>query len=257
MFQPTPLTLPTLPTLPTLSTLIARLKPLHHLSSVILAAGLSLTMITPSHARERIRWTPDADRGSIDSTLSGGQRGQAVTSCNVSDNATRLALMVPGDRSRLLTTHTTPTLTWHVSTIAPVTVTFHFSDPTVATPIYTQVISIDHTATIGMTLPKENSLDAEKRYRWTVFVSCPDNAQTEISAHSFIEHVERESLNVNNLSNLEQASAYANQGIWYDAIAALLAAGSQGINDAEIMVQSLLEQGHSQAEITLSAVVNL
>ena len=79
----------------------------------------------------------------------------------------------------------------------------------------------------------------------------------EISARSFIEYTDGESLDVSDLSNLQQASAYADQGIWYDAMAALLAADNQGVHDAEAMVQTLLEQGHNTAEVTLSTVVDL
>lgn len=229
-------------------------------SSLLVGCLCGLTMITPGYASERIRWTPDPERGSVGSTLSGGRRGQEAASClGISEQATQLALMVPGDQSRLLTTQTNPTLAWHVSTVAPVSVTFHFSDPTLATPIYTETVTLDQAATISVTLPKEKRLEPEKRYRWTVFVSCPHDA-TEISARSFIELVDGESLDVldvDHLSHLEQASAYASQGIWYNAIATLLAARNQGVTDAETMVQSLLEQSQNEADVNLSVVVNI
>ncbi|MEM7063293.1 MAG: DUF928 domain-containing protein [Cyanobacteria bacterium P01_B01_bin.77] len=231
-------------------------------SSLLVGCLCGLTILTPSYASERIRWTPDPERGSVGSTLSGGRRGQEAASCSpgTSERDTQLALMVPGDQSRLLTTQTSPTLAWHVSTVVPVSMTFHFSDPTLATPIYTQTVTLDQTATISVTLPKENRLEAEKRYRWTVFVSCPYDTQTEISARSFIELVDGESLNilgVEHLSHLEQASAYASQGIWYNTIAALLTARNQGVTDAETMVQSLLEQSQNEANVNLSMVVNI
>ncbi|MBT9314311.1 DUF928 domain-containing protein [Leptothoe spongobia] len=236
--------------------LMTGLKSAYLLSSAILAGCITLSLITPGFAGERIRWTPDAERGSIGSTLSGGRRGQEAVSCNASEDTARLSLIVPGDRSRLLTTVTNPTLTWHVATVVPVSMTFHFSDPTLANPIYTQNLEIAKTSTISITLPKE-TLTTGKKYRWTVLLSCPDEPQTEISARSFVERVDRESLDINNLSSLEQASVYANQGIWYDAIAALLEARSQGVTNAETMVQTLLEQGQSQAEVNLSTVVHL
>lgn len=237
--------------------LMTALTPGYRVSSAILASYLSLGAITPSYASERIRWTPDTDRGSVGSTLSGGRRGQADASCQpVDDSASQLSLMVPGDRSRLLTTVPNPTLAWHVTTDAPISMTFHLSDPTLATPIYTQTIEIENTTTVSVTLPPEKSLIPDTKYRWTVLVSCPGETATEISARSFVELVDRESLGMDSLSSLEQASTYADQGIWYDAIAALLRARSQEVSDAETMVQALLEQGQSQAEVTLSAVVN-
>lgn len=224
--------------------------------SAILASCLGLLgIIAPSYAGERIRWTPDTDRGSVSSTLSGGRRGQAAVSCN--QNATQLALMVPDDQSKLLTSLPNPTLAWHVKTASPVSVTVHVADPEVANPIHSQTIELEKTATVSVTLPRSIRLDTNKRYRWTVLVSCPGEHQAEISARSFVEYVNRESLDVNNLPSLEQASTYADQGIWYDAIAALLIAGNQGITDAETMVQTLLEQGQSPAEVTLSTVVHL
>ncbi|MBX2865776.1 MAG: DUF928 domain-containing protein [Leptolyngbyaceae cyanobacterium MAG.088] len=227
------------------------------LSSVIFASCLGVSLVTPSYAGDRIRWTPDTDRGNVGSTLSGGRRGQTTVSCNGDPHATQVALMVPGDQSRLLTTHANPTLAWHVKTAMPVSITLHVADPDQATPIYSQTIDLEKTATVSVTLPSDSSLTPNKRYRWTVFVSCPGEHQAEISGRSFIEYVNRESLDVNNLSSLEQASTYADEGIWYDAVAALLTASSQGVTNAETMVQTLLEQGQSLAEVTLSTVVHL
>ncbi len=234
--------------------LMATLKPGNRLSSVILASALNLGVFTPSYASERIRWTPDAERGNVGTTLSGGRRGQTDASCNPSGSS--LSLMVPGDRSRLLTTVATPTLAWHVTTTVPVSMTFHLSDPALATPIYSQTIAIDHTSTVSVPLPQEKRLTPDTKYRWTVLASCPGATQPEISARSFVELVDGESLNVDNLSSLEQASTYADRGIWYDAIASLLMARHQGVADVETMVQRLLEQSQSQAEVTLSTVVH-
>ena len=232
-------------------------QPIYRLSSFLLASCLGLSLAAPSYAGERIRWTPDSDRGNVGSTLSGGRRGQTAVSCNADADETQLALMVPSDQSRLLTTNANPTLAWHVETAMPVSVTLHVADPDLATPIYSQTLDLEKTATVSVTLPQGSSLSPNKRYRWTVFVSCPGGYETEISARSFIEYINRESLDVNNLSSLEQASTYANQGIWYDALAALLAASSEGVTNADTMVQTLLEQGQSLAEVTLAAVVHL
>ncbi|WP_161634943.1 DUF928 domain-containing protein [Leptolyngbya sp. Heron Island J] len=209
-----------------------------------------------SYAGERIRWTPDSDRGSVESTLSGGRRGQAAVSCNAAHHATQLALLIPKHQDSLLTTRAQPTLAWQITTATPVSMTFHLSDPDLATPIYTRALQLEKTSVVSLTLPENYHLTAGKRYRWTVFVSCPGDHQAEISARSFVEYVDRESLDVNHLSNLEQARAYADRGIWYDAIAVLLT-GNHEETDAETMVQSLLEQGESSAEATLSAVVHL
>lgn len=222
-----------------------------------MASCLIMSMVAPGYGEDRIRWTPDTDRGNVGSTLSGGRRGQETVSCNNLNSATRLALMIPGDESRLLTTQATPTLAWHISTAVPTSITFHFADPEVATPIYSKTLSVDRTTTIRATLPEEYQLEPGKQYRWTVFATCPNDTDMEISARSFIEYVNGASLNIVNLSNLEQASVYANQGIWYDAVAALLAADSQGVRDAELMVQTLLEQGQNTAEVKLSTVVDL
>ena len=222
-------------------------------SATFVAGCLGLVLVAPSYATERIRWTPDSDRGSVGSTLSGGRRGYAASSCR-SDEATRLALLVPGDRSRLLTTAANPTLAWHVATAAPVSMTFHLSDPTLAHPLYTQTVEIDQTKTVSVTIPADYPLETNRKYRWTVFVSCPGSHQTEISARSFVERIDGASLDINSLSALDQAAAYAHHGIWYAALAALLTAGSQGITDAESMAQTLLEQGQSQAEISLPAL---
>ena len=231
-------------------------KQTRRLVSVILASGLGLTWMPSSYAGERIRWTPDSDRGSVESTLSGGRRGQVAISCNAAHDATQLALLVPGNQASLLTTTTNPTLAWQITTAVPASMTFHLSDPNLATPIYTRTLQVEKTSVVSITLPEDYHLTADKRYRWTVFVSCPGEHQAEISARSFVEYVERESLNVNYLSNLERARVYADQGIWYDAITLLLTGHHEG-TDAETMVQSLLEQGESSVKVTLSTVVHL
>lgn len=228
--------------------------PLRTLSVALLAGCFSLGVLSPGYANERIRWTPDSDRGNVGSTLSGGRRGQTSTACNTSDTATRLDLIVPGDQSRLLTTETNPTLAWQVTTQEPVSVTFYLADPDLANPLHTETFDIDHTTTVSVALPKAHGLETDKKYRWTVFLTCPGNSQAEISARSFVERVEREFLDVDNLSALDQASVYANHGIWYDAIAKLLAAKRQGATDAESMVQTLLEQGQSQADLAAAMV---
>ena len=229
----------------------------HRLSSVFLASCLGLGLLAPnSHAEDNIRWVPDSDRGNVGSTLSGGRRGQGAASCNTTDATTNLALIVPDSQSNLLTTSESPTLAWHVETNTPVEMTLYLSDPSQATPLYTETLELDHSATVSMSLPKTLNLLADKRYRWTVAVLCPGEHQAEISARSFIKHVNGESLHLDGLSHTEQAIAYAERGIWYDAIAALLSAESQGMTNAGPMVQMLLEQSRSSAETTLSTVVH-
>ena len=227
------------------------------LSSAILAGCLGISLLASnSYAEDRIRWVPDPDRGNIGSTLSGGRRGQNTVSCNAAANTTNLALMVPGNQSSLLTAIESPTLAWHIETDTPVQMTFYLSDPNQATPLYTQTFELDNSATVSMAFPKALKLEVDKRYRWTVSVLCPGEHQAEISARSFIERINGESLHLEGLSNTEQARMYAEQGIWYDAIAVLLSPESQRMTNAETMAQMLLEQSQNSAGINLSTVVH-
>ena len=227
------------------------------LSSAILAGCLGVSLLTShSYAEDRIRWVPDPDRGNVGSTLSGGRRGQNMASCSDTANTTKLALMVPGDQSSLLTTIESPTLAWHIETDTPVQMTFYLSDPNQATPLYNQIFELNDSAAISITLPKALELEVDKRYRWTVSVLCPGDHQVEISARSFIERIDGESLHLDGLSNTEQARIYAERGIWYDAIAVLLSPESQRVTDAESMTQMLLEQSQNSVEINLSTVVH-
>ena len=247
----------------TLRPIAASVKLAHRLLFATLIGCLGSSLLASnSYAEDRIRWVPDPDRGNVGSTLSGGRRGQHAVSCDALADGTNLALIVPGNQSSLLTTIGNPTLAWHIETDTPVHMTFYLSDPDQATPLHTQTFELADSATVSMTLPTALNLEIDKRYRWTVSVSCPGEHHSEISARSFIERIDRESLNldglsIDGLSNVEQAGTYAEQGIWYDAIAVLLAAESQGVTDAKVMVQTLLEQGQSLVEVTLSTVVHL
>ncbi|MEO0539953.1 MAG: DUF928 domain-containing protein [Cyanobacteria bacterium P01_A01_bin.105] len=189
---------------------------------VLAAPTPGLADATQSAPASQVRWRPNPDRGTATSTLSGGRRGTLATHC-AADGPT-LALLVPEQAAGLLTTQAEPTVAWHVETDRPVAMELMLSHPDQAAPVYQKTITADQSDIVQVTLPE---LEDDTRYRWTVFLTCDNSGHSEIHSRSFIQRVDRESASLteeplDQLSPLDQATAYADAGIWYDACQALL-----------------------------------
>lgn len=125
-----------------------------------------------SAAQAGVRWTPNPDRGSASSTLSGGRKGTSASACALDslDPDPAVTLLVP-DGTTGLTTKAQPTLSWYLETHQTAEMEFVLSHPDQATPLYTQRLKAN-SRLVEVTLPESAALEVGTRYRWTVFVTC-------------------------------------------------------------------------------------
>ena len=107
-------------------------------------------------------------------------------------------------------------------------------------------------------MPESAALEEGIRYRWTVFVTC-NGGENEIHARSFVERVAPEALSVrlspdlDSLSAPQRASAYAANGIWYDALNTLIEAYREESEISTLLdIRTLLEQAQTEVPLELS-----
>jgi hypothetical protein len=196
------------------------------------------------HLTKSTRWQPPAG-SNAGSTLSGGRRGAETTLCSLPvQPAKTLRLLVPLQSEGLLTTVAQPTFAWAIETAEAVPMTFILTDPQQAQPLYTQTLETSHNGIMSVTLPDHINLETGTRYRWTVMVACGSQG-SQVYARSFIQRVEATALSnaATQGSPLSQANAFAEQGIWYDALGVLLTGVAENPQDQELAIalESLLQ----------------
>ncbi len=209
-----------------------------------------------------VQWRPKENRGRVGSTLSGGRRDAGAPACpgvipspdqisTAQTPATQLSLLAPQDPAGLLTTQAQPTLAWSVQTQQPVSMVMMLSHPQQAQPIYSQALTANHSGVFHLTLPESITLEPNVRYRWTVVSACrPVTTTAElfgsgIYARSFITRLPASIAQFSpSASVLEQVSAQAAQGYWYDAVGLLVRAIEQNPDQVELRttLTSLLQQ---------------
>ena len=210
-----------------------------------------------SAAEAGVRWTPNPERGSASSTLSGGRRSASASACalNASEPDPAITLLVPSGDSGL-TTDAQPTLSWYLESKDTADMEFVLSHPEQAEPVYTQKMRSD-AGLVEVALPKEAALEEGTRYRWTVFVTC-NGGENKIHARSFVERVPSSSAiaMTEASSPIEQADAYASQGIWYDALSTLIKAyRSEATLDTLLEIRHLLAQADTEVPVELSLAI--
>lgn len=210
-----------------------------------------------SAANAEVRWTPNPDRGSASSTLSGGRRGTAAA-CALDNGVPEpaITLLVPDD-SHGLTTKVQPTLSWYIESAQVVDMEFILSHPEHAEPVYTKRLQSD-TGLVEMVLPELAALEADVEYWWTVFVDCDSDGEYEIHARSFVERVSDGSVanGMQTMAPLDQAATYAANGIWYDALNTLVSSYREDSQLVTLLeIRSLLDQANTQVPLELSLAV--
>ena len=204
-------------------------------------------------AQAGVRWTPNPDRGSASSTLSGGRRSASASVCalNASEPDPAITLLVPSGDSGL-TTVAQPTLSWYLESKGVADMEFILSHPEQAEPVYTQKM-VSGTGLVEVTLPKEAALEEGVRYRWTVFVTC-NGGENKIHARSFVERVPATVAAAK--SAIEQADAYAVNGIWYDALNTLIDAyRDEAAMSTLLDIRDLLSQAETDVPLELSLAI--
>ncbi|MEL6160106.1 MAG: DUF928 domain-containing protein [Cyanobacteria bacterium J06623_5] len=210
-----------------------------------------------SAAQAEVRWTPNPERGSASTTMSGGRRGTASSACaldaEVPDPA--ITLLVP-EGSTGLTTKAQPTLSWYLESDNMVDMEFVLSHPESPQPVYTKRLQSE-AGLVEVTLPDSVALEADTRYRWTVFVTC-NGGEYEIHARSFVERVVDSEVEVAVASMVpsDQAIAYAARGIWYDALNTLVDSYRQESRMVTLLeIRNLLQQADTQVPLELSLAI--
>ena len=207
-----------------------------------------------SEAQAGVRWTPNPERGSASSTLSGGRRSASASACalNASEPDPAITLLVPSGDSGL-TTAAQPTLSWYLESKNTADMEFVLSHPQQAEPVYTQKLR-SGTGLVEVALPKEAALEEGTRYRWTVFVTC-NGGENKIHARSFVERVPDASVMAAEAAPgpIAQADAYAVNGIWYDALNTLIKAyRSEATMSTLLEIRDLLAQAETDVPLELS-----
>lgn len=213
------------------------------------AAGLQVG----AAAQADVRWTPNPERGSASSTLSGGRRGTssacALDDAQIPDPA--ITLLVP-EGAQGLTTETHPTLSWYLESEQPAEMEFVLSHPDNATPVYTKRLRAE-SGLVEVALPESIALEVGTRYRWTVFVTC-NGGENKIHARSFVERVVNSELaaSVGAMTWTEQADAYAEKGIWYDALNTLINGYREESQMGTLVeIRNLLDQANTEVPLDL------
>ncbi|MGC1309232.1 MAG: DUF928 domain-containing protein [Phormidesmis sp.] len=218
------------------------------------ATSLTSTVQIGSAAQAGVRWTPDPDRGSASSTLSGGRRGTAASACaldaSLPDPA--ITLLVP-EGTKGLTTEGQPTLSWYLESEEIADMEFVLSHPAQANPVYSKSIQA-RSGLIEVALPASATLEVGVPYRWTVFVTC-NEGENQVHARSFVERVNDSdlTLSLDAMSGIARAEAYAAKGIWYDALNTLVSAyRAESQLSTLLEIRNLLNQAQTEAPLDLA-----
>lgn len=203
---------------------------------------------SPPVPRPKLLYKPPAGSGSekIPNRVSGGARGGST-------DASLLAL-VPDHAA--LTTQAQPSLFWFQSRPAKASLEITLVEPNKAKPLL--ALKSDLAKTGGIQRVKLSDYKIELKpgvtYEWAVaIVPDPANRSQDVVAKGTIKRVERPAdlpANIESMEPLDRAAAYAQAGIWYDALEAVSSAVDAHPDDSSIREQraALLSQvGLSQA----------
>jgi len=182
-------------------------------------------------------------RGMPRRTQGAGSRG-----CTESQ-AVELALLVPNDHTaETLSGH--PTFSWYVSTLPSEPLEFALVESGVAEPIFVKQLQLQKAGIVQLEMPKNlPELVPGKEYRWSVTLICnAERRSNDTFAQSWIKRVPRPPALEQQLGTAtterDRALAYAEAGLWYDAIDTLIAAQTSYSTNSSIREDflALLEQ---------------
>jgi hypothetical protein len=232
------------------------LLPILATSSIIFLAGRSPAQTpgpvaateTPS-ARVPIKlvYKPPAVAGNIPTRVSGGARGEDGVN-------TELFALVPNHLA--LTTQAQPSLFWFQSKPAKATFELTVVEPKKAKPLLSLTSPDANKAGIHRVKLARYKVELQPDipYEWSVaVVPDPENRSKDILAKGVIKRINPPgdlAGRVEKADDLQRASAYAQAGVWYDALDAISNAIDAHPNDASLREQraSLLKQvGLSEA----------
>jgi hypothetical protein len=194
-----------------------------------------------TRAPSKLMYKPPAGAGNIPTRVSGGARGSGGS------DASLLAL-VPDHAA--LTTHAQPSLFWFQSKPAKVKLELTLIEPGKAKPLL--ALKAEQASKAGIRRVKLESYKVELQpdipYEWVVAI-VPDSANRsmDVIAKGTIKRIAPPASltkDIETLDPLDRAAAYADAGIWYDALESISNAVDAHPDDASIRAQraSLLKQ---------------
>lgn len=206
-------------------------------------------------------YVPPTGRERIQRTEGSGSRGCPRGAFGA------ISLLTPNDHVGL-TVSNRPTFSWYVSAHPSTPMRFALVEPGVPQPILVKQLYVNKTGIVQLELPSNVSeLSVGKTYRWTVSLVCNAKRPSEnIYVRSWIARVPNRVNELQLLANAtpqtlrefdpemlrQRAIAYAQSGIWYDAIATIskaYLANPQDRSSAAYLHLLLNQVGLSQVRI--------
>jgi Domain of Unknown Function (DUF928) len=193
----------------------------------------------PSAEAKAVRYVPPSRRGAPARTQGGGSRGCDLESVPVT-------LLAPPDHVGM-TTEAHPKLFWYSAKDSILPMQISLVEPGVSEPLWVTQVPTGPAGFNYIQIPATvPDLVAGRRYRWTVTRLCnvrrPSN---NTYARGWIERVASDPIAgaVKSLSITDRVNAYAEAGLWYNAVTE--AVGNPQISDPDdrSLILSLLEQG--------------
>jgi Domain of Unknown Function (DUF928) len=211
-----------------------------------LGVGISLLEIPPALAQTpRIRYKPKTKRPPLTHSEAGGTRSGA--------EANSLVYLTPlvSDEVSPQTTQARPSFAWYLHNPKGKAVTLEFAliDPGIPKPLYRTTLKTDAKGLIAFQMPgSAPELQKDKAYRWTLIV-VNDPKRTGLNQRlkgGILRVFSPPSIpELTAKKPIDQTIAYAEAGIWYDAIQ--LASQTRLTPDAAEIWLPLLEQGGLKA----------
>lgn len=171
---------------------------------------LAQIVVNPNSSQQA--YQPPPGEGRRQYRRAGGSRGchHKVTKA--------ITLIVPEDHIPL-TISSHPTFWLHLSQELSFSLRFTLLEPG-HKPIYSQELSLDKSGFIALTLPESvPPLEIGKQYRWSVSILCdPQKPSQNVFTQAWIERVSVPQQKVEEKEELSCHLAYAQLGIWYDAL---------------------------------------
>ncbi len=188
---------------------------------------------------KNVRYVPPSRRGAPARTQGGGSRGCALES-------TPVTILAPADHVGL-TTQARPKLFWYSANDSMLPMQISLVEPGVTEPIWVTEVQTGAAGFNQVQVPDTvPELVVGRRYRWTVTRLCnvrrPSN---NIYARGWIERVSPDAIApaTKALSSGDRVSAYAEAGLWYDAVMQAVAQSQDRDAASRSVLMTLLEQG--------------
>lgn len=193
----------------------------------------------PSAEAKAVRYVPPSRRGAPARTQGGGSRGCELESVPVT-------LLAPPDHVGM-TTEAHPKLFWYSAKDSILPMQISLVEPGVSEPLWVTQVPTGPAGFNYIQIPSTvPDLVTGRRYRWTVTRLCnvrrPSN---NTYARGWIERVASDPLSgtVKSLSINDRVNAYAEAGLWYNAVTEAVGSPQPPDSEDRSLILSLLEQG--------------